>query len=77
MRDKAKALIENVLAPLVAADGGRLEFLRIDGKRVQVRMTGTCLGCPGKPYTVARILEPALRRVLGDDITVDAESDPV
>ncbi len=73
MRDKAQALIDDILAPLVAADGGKLELVEVEGKRVRLRMTGTCQGCPGKPYTLARIIEPMMRRVLGEDIAVDAD----
>jgi Fe-S cluster biogenesis protein NfuA len=38
-------------------------------------MTGTCAGCPGKPYTLSGIIEPAARRWLGADIQVEAEND--
>jgi Fe-S cluster biogenesis protein NfuA len=73
VREKVQSLIDDVLGPLIAADGGRIELVQIEGKRVRVRMTGTCQGCPGKPYTIARIVEPMLRRHLGDDIAVDAD----
>lgn len=73
MSDKLKLLFDEVLDPLIRTDGGRIELLTVEGKRVRVRLHGTCLGCPGKPYTLSRIVEPAVKLWLGDEFVVDAE----
>jgi hypothetical protein len=31
-----------------------------------------CAGCPGQPFTVTRVIEPALKRALGKTIEVEA-----
>lgn len=75
MEDRAKKLVDEVLAPLIKADGGEIELVGIVDKRLLVRLTGTCAGCPGRPYTLARIVEPVAKKWLGDDIRVEAVID--
>jgi Fe-S cluster biogenesis protein NfuA len=58
-----RALIESVLAPLVAKDGGRLQWVRrVDGV-VEVSLGGACLGCPAQRDTADAVLLPAMRAV--------------
>jgi Fe-S cluster biogenesis protein NfuA len=75
LEDRAKKLVDEVLAPLIKADGGEIELVGIVDKRLLVRLTGTCAGCPGRPYTLARIVEPVAKKWLGDDIRVEAVVD--
>jgi Fe-S cluster biogenesis protein NfuA len=75
LEDRAKKLVDEVLAPLIAADGGEIELVGLVDKRLLVRLTGTCAGCPGRPYTLARIVEPVVKKWLGDDIRVEAVLD--
>lgn len=50
------------LAPLVAADGGRIELVEVcaDGW-VHVRLRGACAHCSASPDTLQMALEPRLR----------------
>lgn len=73
MREKAKALIEDVLRPLIKADGGDIELIKVEGLQIWVRLSGTCLGCPGRPYTLSRVVEPLLKQRLGNEVVVIAE----
>jgi len=75
LEDRAKKLVDEVLAPLIKADGGVIELIGVVDKRLLVRLTGTCSGCPGRPYTLARIVEPVAKKWLGDDIRVEAVID--
>jgi Fe-S cluster biogenesis protein NfuA len=75
LEDRAKKLVDEILGPLIKADGGQIELVGIVDKRLLVRLTGTCSGCPGRPYTLARIVEPAVKKWLGDDIRVEAVLD--
>lgn len=72
MRDRAEALIAEYIRPLVEADGGRVEVLEATEKRVVLRLSGTCAGCPGQPYTLSRVIEPVLKRVFGAETIVEA-----
>lgn len=75
MEDRAKQLVDEVLAPLIAADGGTIQLVSLIDKRLLVRLTGTCAGCPGRPYTLTRIVEPVAKKWLGDDVRVEAVSE--
>lgn len=76
MREEAEKVIAEYLRPLIEADGGKIEVLEVTASRIVVRLSGTCSGCPGQPYTVSRVIEPALRQALGDDIEVEARFAP-
>ncbi len=54
-------LCRDVLAPLVAADGGVMYVVRADGEEVHVHLTGTCAGCPGAALTRDGVITPAVR----------------
>jgi Fe-S cluster biogenesis protein NfuA len=69
---KAENLIAEYIRPLIEADGGKIELVEVTGTRVVVRLSGTCAGCPGQPYTVSRVIEPAVKRVLGASFEVEA-----
>lgn len=72
MRERAQALIDDVLRPLIAADGGRIELVEVTERRVVVRLSGTCGGCPGQPYTLSRVIEPAFKKAFGPETQVEA-----
>lgn len=71
MRERAQSLIDDVLQPLLAADGGRIELVEVSERRVVVRLSGVCTGCPGSPYTVSRVIEPAFKKAFGPDTEVE------
>lgn len=58
-----RALVEFVLAPLVAKDGGQLTWVRRVDSVVEVKLAGACLGCPAQRDTIESVLLPAMRRV--------------
>src|SRR5437868_2319478 len=57
------SVVRELLAPLVEADGGHLEFLGLDRGVAEVRLSGACAGCPGQSYTANAVLLPALRAI--------------
>lgn len=67
--DPLAEVCERVLAPLVAADGGRLLYVGRTEGVVEVNLSGACLGCPGQRYTLDGVILPALQSV---DATVTA-----
>ena len=60
------------IEPLVKIDGGTIEVLEADEKRVVVRLAGAYAGCPSQPFTLEGVIVPVLKRVLGEHIEVIA-----
>lgn len=54
-----------LLRPALQADGGDLEFVKIDPeeKTVYVRLKGACAGCPFSLLTLKDFVEKQLREV--------------
>jgi Fe-S cluster biogenesis protein NfuA len=49
------------LRPFLQADGGDIELLEVIGKKVRVRLTGKCAGCPSAHLTLHVGLEMAIK----------------
>lgn len=73
MSDKARALVDEVLRPLIEADGGTIELVSATEHAVTLRLGGTCSGCPGQPYTKTRVIEPLFEQAFGSGIRVTIE----
>lgn len=73
VEEQIKDVVDRLLRPLVAADGGTIEIVRADAEAVVLRLGGTCHGCPGAPFTRQRIIERALRSLVKIDLRVEFE----
>ena len=61
------AQVRGVLAaiePQVAADGGRIELVSVEGGWIHVRFLGACAHCHSSDQTLRAVLEPRLRAKL-------------
>lgn len=67
--DQVEAVLQRV-RPLLRAEGGDIELVRIAGNSAEVRLTGRCVGCPTAHVTLYQGVESALRRAIPefDDI---------
>lgn len=68
LRASLEAALKDHLAPLLEADGGGLELLEVDEeKRAAVlRFTGVLAVCPGTPAVREDLIEPFLRKQVGE-----------
>jgi Fe-S cluster biogenesis protein NfuA len=46
---------------MLQADGGDVEFVKIEENRVHVRLTGACAGCPMRNMTLKNGIEKYLK----------------
>lgn len=56
-------LLENVLTPLIAADGGELYLIAAHEQLVSLHLGGRFSGCPGNNLVRRQIIEPMVAAV--------------
>ena len=69
MEEQVKEKLETLRAGL-QADGGDLEFVKMEGKVVYLRLVGHCGSCPFAMMTLKQGIEAGLREV-DPEITVE------
>lgn len=69
MEDKVKAAIE-AIRPALQNDGGDIEFIKLDDKKVYVRLNGACAGCPMSQMTLKSGVERYLKETVDSGLEV-------
>ncbi len=70
-REKILRVVEEVLGPLIRADGGELYLVSAQDDAVSLHLTGRCAGCPGNTLATRRFIEPAIQKAApGAKVTV-------
>lgn len=54
----------NDIAPMIARDGGSIEFVKLEQNIVYVRLVGACVSCPSSIFTLKFGVEAALKEKL-------------
>jgi Fe-S cluster biogenesis protein NfuA len=62
-QEKLHKICEDILAPLIRADGGELFVVAIEADSISLHLAGKCAGCPGASLTSSAIIEPAIRAI--------------
>ena len=60
MRERVESVI-NRIRPALQADGGDCELVGVDAGVVQLRLLGSCHGCPSSTMTLKMGIERAIR----------------
>ncbi|MBB5142831.1 Fe-S cluster assembly protein NifU [Desulfovibrio intestinalis] len=63
--------IEEEIRPLLAADGGDIELVDVDGLRVVVSLRGRCAQCRSSDVTIRDLVQRLLREHVEPDIVVE------
>ena len=63
LRERLETIFEELVRPLLAADGGDAEVVDVDGERVTLRVSGSAAYGVGSHYVRASIIERALAEV--------------
>jgi Fe-S cluster biogenesis protein NfuA len=62
LTDRVRRIVTEEVLPLLHMDGGGVEVLAVHDGVVQVRLLGSCGGCPSTVHAVLLVLEDELRR---------------
>lgn len=68
---KVLKVIDEEIRPALAADGGDIELVDVDGPRVQVSLHGRCSQCRASEVTIRNLVEKALRDHVEPEIIVE------
>ncbi|HBC69286.1 MAG TPA: hypothetical protein DCZ56_02910 [Sutterella sp.] len=69
LEEQVKAMLD-ALRPMLQQDGGDLEFVKMDGKVVTLKLTGHCGSCPYAMMTLKQGIETKLQE-LDPELTVE------
>jgi hypothetical protein len=70
MREALQRLIDDVLNPLLERDASAVELLAVEDEEVVVRVTGRAAFGVGAEYVRTGVIEPAIRKVVGNDCAI-------
>jgi Fe-S cluster biogenesis protein NfuA len=73
VRDELETMIEEVLRPLLQADGGDVELVALEDDRVVVRTKGEAGFGAGSHYVRVSVIEPAIRAIVGAEMDIVVE----
>lgn len=62
LKDRVSRVVADEVLPLLQMDGGSVEVLEVNDGVVQVRLLGSCAGCPSTVQAVILGIEDELRR---------------
>lgn len=62
--EKIKQIIRDEIQPAVAMDGGFIQFVSYEDKKVYVSLQGACSGCPSASITLKAGIEGRLKQVI-------------
>ena len=71
--ERMQALINRLSAYIEQYHGGSVEMINFDGKVVQVKLGGACLGCPLLPSTLHGWVEGTIRQFF-PEVSVESVS---
>jgi len=69
--DKVKKVIEEI-RPYIQGDGGDVEFVKMEGKVVYLRLVGACSCCPHSMITLKMGIERKMKQDVPEIESVEA-----
>jgi len=70
VREAVQQVIDDVLNPLLQNDASSIELLNVSEDEVVVRVTGRAAYGVGAEFVRTGVIEPALRKVVGDKCAI-------
>jgi hypothetical protein len=73
VRDAVQRVIDDILGPLLGKDASSIELLEATEDEVVVRVTGRAAFGVGAEYVRTSVIEPVLRKVVGDQCKIQIQ----
>jgi Fe-S cluster biogenesis protein NfuA len=71
MEEEVTEVIDEI-RPMLQGHGGDIELVKIEGKKVFVRLQGACRGCPGAMMTMKQGVERIMKERVPEVEAVEA-----
>jgi Fe-S cluster biogenesis protein NfuA len=69
-RRAIERVLEDILSPLLEADGGGIELVSFSGDEVVLTLTGAFRGDPGTTYVQSHVVKPAITKALSREVRI-------
>ncbi len=63
-------MVDEILRPLLQADGGEIELVSVSEQEVMIELGGASAHCAGRDMVQTNVIEPAIREAAGADVRV-------
>lgn len=70
MEEQVKSYIEQI-RPYIQSHGGDVEYVKMEGHVVKLRLHGSCHSCPHAVITLHHGIEAQLRETVSPDLVVE------
>ena len=70
LNDAVKNVIDSKVKPMLALDGGGIEFLKVKNGVVYVQLTGACIGCSSSTNTLKYGVEKEIKAMIHPELEV-------
>ena len=73
MQEAVQRIIDEILRPLLENDASDIELIDVNDDAVRVRVTGRAAFGVGSEFVRTSVIEPALRKVVGEGRAIQIE----
>jgi Fe-S cluster biogenesis protein NfuA len=73
VREAVQRVIDEILRPLLEKDASGIELIDVSADEVRIRVTGRAAFGVGSEFVRSGVIEPALRKVVGETRAIQIE----
>jgi len=70
LKEPVSYIIKSKIAPMLARDGGAIEFLDVIKGRIFIQLRGACIGCGASNSTLKFIVEKELKTTIHPELVI-------